>query len=171
MERVLISLGSNLGNRLQYLQRALEEIEKVDQTRVKAVSSVYEAEPVGLREQPEFLNAAVELRSNLQPLELFRALKEIERKLGRTQTIRWGPREIDIDIIYFGQRVVQEPELSIPHSEVTNRKFVLIPLSEIDREYLDPLRKCSVRELLAGCKDLSGLEKTAFVLLPPARES
>lgn len=170
MQHVLISLGSNVGDRLVYLRKALKEISRIDRTRVRAVSSVYETEPVGVKEQPDFLNAAAELESDLDPVSLFRELKKVERRIGRTQAKRWGPREIDIDIIYFGRDRVEEGGLLIPHPEVTNRKFVLVPLSEIIGTFRDPLRNCSVDELLAACKDRSRIEKTSYLLSPETQE-
>ena len=125
-----LALGSNLGDRAGYLQAARDALPEVGATVVRA-SRVAETEPVGIREQPDFLNQVLEIETSLEPRPLLGAIKGIERKLGRTARQRWGPREIDIDILRYNGRTVDEPGLHIPHPELQNRPFLLDLLEEI----------------------------------------
>jgi 2-amino-4-hydroxy-6-hydroxymethyldihydropteridine diphosphokinase len=161
MIRIFIGLGSNLGDRAKYLQCALSELVNLHQTTVKKYSSVYETEPVGVKEQPKFLNMVAEVDSMLRPDNLVRELKEIEHRVGRTFREHWGPREIDLDLLYYGGEMLNETELHVPHPEISNRRFVLVPLKEIAAEFQDPLRHLSVEELLQRCSDTSSVRKTA----------
>lgn len=160
MSRIFIGLGSNLGDRVKYLNRALSELIGLHQTIVKNYSSVYETEPVGVKGQPKFLNMVVELDSTLRPDDLVRELKEIEQRVGRTFSEHWGPREIDLDLLYYGGEMLNETALQVPHPEISNRRFVLVPLKEIAAEFQDPLRHLSIEELLHGCSDTSFVRKT-----------
>ena len=171
MARVFISLGSNLGDRLQYIQRAVEAIQKVASTRIKTVSSVYETEPVEKKNQPEFLNATAELDTTVEARQLFRALKGIEQSLGRTSTERWGSREIDLDLLYYGADVLAEAELTVPHPEIHKRRFVLVPLAEIAGEFIDPAANQSLTQLLDRCTDTSMVKKTSFTVKIQMQES
>ena len=160
MGRIFIGLGSNLGDRAAYLHRALSELGEMHQTTVKKLSSVYETEPVGVKDQPKFLNMVAELDSALRPDDLVRELKEIEHRVGRTLREHWGPREIDIDLLYYGGEMLNETALQVPHPEISNRRFVLVPLKEIAAEFQDPLRHLSVEDLLQRCSDTSSVRKT-----------
>ncbi|HPO13764.1 MAG TPA: 2-amino-4-hydroxy-6-hydroxymethyldihydropteridine diphosphokinase [Candidatus Hydrogenedentes bacterium] len=146
--RVHLSLGSNLGDREVNLQRALEALEAVAGIAIIAKSHYYETEPVGVAEQPDFLNLAVEIETELAPLELLNAVKEIEARLGRTPSEHWGPRVIDIDIILWGERTVTTEPLMVPHKEFRKRAFVLAPLAEIAPDAVDPVTGKTVTELL-----------------------
>jgi len=168
MAKVYLGLGSNKGDRLAFLKSALSEIANLDQTSIAEVSSVFETEPVGKKDQHEFLNAVVEIDTRLSPRDLLRELKHIEQALGRKDRIRWGPREIDVDILYYDDLIVDDESLHIPHGEVPHRRFVLIPLNEIASEFIDPVRKLSVVDLLKFCSDTSTVRKTKFGLLPRA---
>ena len=130
MTRVWLALGSNLGDRAEYLQAAREALPEVGATVVRA-SRVAETEPVGIREQPDFLNQVLEIETSLEPRPLLDAIKGIEQKLGRTARQRWGPREIDIDILRYNDRTVDESGLHIPHPELQNRPFLLDLLEDI----------------------------------------
>jgi len=143
---VYLSLGSNVGDREANLRRAIEELNKVGE--VSAVSSFYETEPVEFIEQPWFLNMAVELQTELMPRQLLAAVLKIEREMGRKRLQPKGPRLIDIDIVLFGNAVVRNVELAIPHPAMHERKFVLMPLAEIAPEARHPALRRSVRELL-----------------------
>ena len=160
MSRVFIGMGSNLGDKIKFLQRALTELENLLQTTIIKYSSVYETEPVGVKEQPMFLNMVAELDTLLQPDDLMHELKEIEHRVGRTGREHWGPREIDLDLLYYGGEVLNETSLQVPHPEISNRRFVLVPLKEIAAEFQDPLRHLSVEELLQQCSDTSSVRKT-----------
>jgi 2-amino-4-hydroxy-6-hydroxymethyldihydropteridine diphosphokinase len=161
MSRIFIGMGSNLGDRATFLHRALSELENLPQTTIKQFSSVYETEPVGIKDQPKFLNMVVELDSPLRPDDLLVELREIEQRVGRTFREHWGPREIDLDLLYYGGEMVNETALHVPHPEISNRRFVLVPLKEIAAEFQDPLRHLSVGELLQRCSDTSSVRKTS----------
>jgi 2-amino-4-hydroxy-6-hydroxymethyldihydropteridine diphosphokinase len=128
---VWLALGSNLGDRAGYLQSAREALTEAGIVVVHA-SRVAETEPVGIRDQPQFLNQVLEVETSLEPRPLLDAIKAIEHQLGRTARQRWGPREIDIDILRYDGRVVDEPGLHIPHAELQNRPFLLDLLEDID---------------------------------------
>jgi 2-amino-4-hydroxy-6-hydroxymethyldihydropteridine diphosphokinase len=136
--RAFIGLGGNVGNRLSRLRRAVQRLKDIPLTRVHRLSPVYETSPVGPR-QRRFLNAVVELRTALPPSVLLRALKGLEEDLGRRRRRRWGPREIDLDILYYGSRVVRKGDLRIPHPERLKRRFVLVPLADIAPRFQDPV--------------------------------
>lgn len=143
-----IGLGSNLGDREENLRRALEMMDGLPGTRVLRVSSLYRTEPVGVTDQPEFLNLAVELETELEPKALLISLQKIEDDLGRVRQVRWGSRTIDLDIIYYGDRIVEEPKLEVPHPRANQRAFVLEPLAEIAPDLVDPVTGRSVKEML-----------------------
>ena len=170
MGPIYLSLGSNLGNRLGYLQAAVEEIDRLPGTRVGRVSKVYETEPVGMPAQPDFLNLALEIQSDLSPAALLKSVKEIEAKVGRIETFRYGPREIDIDILFFGSEVVSEPLLTIPHPELTRRAFVLVPLAELASGFADPVSGLTVRHLLERCPDRSRVDAYAYSIALPRKD-
>jgi 2-amino-4-hydroxy-6-hydroxymethyldihydropteridine diphosphokinase len=170
MARIFIGLGSNLGDRLHFMHRALVEIANLQQTTVKKCSSVYETEPVGIKDQPQFLNMVVELDSTLLPKDLLRGLKEIERIIGRTNNGRWGPREIDIDLLYYNKEVIKEEKIQVPHPEIDTRRFVLVPMREIAANFQDPLRNLSISKLLQHCSDTSAVRKTSYTVSLQTKE-
>jgi 2-amino-4-hydroxy-6-hydroxymethyldihydropteridine diphosphokinase len=131
--RAFVGLGSNLGDRELNLRRALERLEELGPVRA---SSFRETDPVGVTDQPKFLNGAAELATDLQPRELLERLLEIERELGRDRATerRWGPRVIDLDLLLFGEEAIDEPGLTVPHPHLTDRRFVLEPLHELAPE-------------------------------------
>lgn len=144
---VYLSLGGNLGDRAGYLTAAIDALNALSGVRVVRVSGMYETAPVGPIDQPSFLNLAAEIETVLEPLELLNAVKEIERLLGRRPRQRWGPREIDIDIILWEDRVVETAELIVPHREFRQRAFVLRPLEELAPEAVDPVTGLTVQAL------------------------
>ena len=156
MERVFLGLGSNIGDRTANIERASRLIGEIEAVRLVRMSSLFETEPVGYEDQPDFINAVLEIGTPLTPRELLAAVKEIEQRMGRTRTVRFGPRIIDVDILLFGQRVIDEPGLTIPHPRMHERRFVLGPLAEIAPEAVHPVLKKSVMELY---RDLSPHEK------------
>jgi 2-amino-4-hydroxy-6-hydroxymethyldihydropteridine diphosphokinase len=130
--KAFIGLGSNLGEREAQLRAALDAIAQLPGTQLVRVSSLYDTEPVGETEQPNFLNAVAQVDTELTARQLLWNLLLIERRLGRIRTRRWGPRTIDLDLLLYGSLVVDEPDLKVPHPELTRRSFVLVPLVELD---------------------------------------
>ena len=151
--RAFVGLGSNMGARESFLNRAVAELKKVRETKLVWASSVYETDPVGKTDQPKFLNAAVELETALEPKALFAEAKAIEKRIGRTTSERRGPREIDIDILLYDGLVFQDDEVTVPHAEMDKRKFVLVPLKEIAPDLVHPISGMTMEELVAACKD------------------
>jgi dihydroneopterin aldolase/2-amino-4-hydroxy-6-hydroxymethyldihydropteridine diphosphokinase len=143
-----IGIGSNLGDKLYYCEKAISEILKVGRHKLLAKSSFFKTEPVGYLSQDWFVNGVIKIETDLEPSELLRTLKRIEAKLGRAETFRWGPRTIDLDILFFDDIEIQIGDLRIPHPLVQDRKFVLIPLAEIDRDLIHPVLKRTIQELI-----------------------
>ena len=135
---IFIGIGANLGPVRENFTRALRSIQK--RAHVVAVSSLYESDPVGPQDQPKFTNAVVKVETELSPFELLDYLKTIERKIGRKRTKRWGPRVIDLDIIFYGELVISTDSLVIPHPRAHERRFVLEPLLEIEPDAGIPQR-------------------------------
>ena len=148
LEKVYLSLGANLGDRLNNLARARREISKIKNTRILSFSSIYETLPWGQEKQPDFLNQAAALETALEPMELLAALQAIEIKMGRQKREKWGPREIDIDILLFGNLIIVSEQLIIPHPLLRKRLFVLVPLQELEPELVFPEDGASIEEVL-----------------------
>lgn len=138
-EKVYLSLGSNLGDSGQNLLDAVREL-AIRGLEILDVSGIYLTEPIGLKEQPDFLNMIVIGKTDLEPLSLLKQAAEVENMLGRVRKLHWGPRTIDIDILYFGDRVINTPELTVPHPRIGERAFVLLPLKEVDRDKFESLK-------------------------------
>ena len=152
MSRVYLSLGSNLGRRAEKLIQALCMLE--DELRIVRVSSIYETEPVGIREQPWFLNLVCAAETELSPQGLLAFIQSIEGKMGRVRERRFGPRPIDIDILFYDDLVTKTPSLEIPHPCLTERAFVLVPLVEIAPDLLHPTLELTVRAILEQAEGL-----------------
>ena len=159
ISEVYLSLGSNLGDRAENVKSALEALDNIDEINVVASSSFYETEPVGVTEQPKFINAAAKVETSLGPRELLKKIKSTEAMLGRAKTFRWGPRIIDIDILLFGDLVMSEKGLEIPHREMKERTFVMVPLSEIGYGVVHPLTGKTIGEEASGLSDLESIKK------------
>lgn len=157
MPKVLISIGSNLGDRVHNCKKALNEISAF--AKIMRVSSVYETEPVGNEDQPDFINCAAEIETALLPEELLKHLQEIEDKLGRIHGDRWGPRLIDIDIIFYDDLIIDSEELQIPHVSAHTRRFVLEPVTEIMPGKIHPVFGITVRELCENLEDGQPVKK------------
>ncbi len=146
--RVYLGLGTNLGDRWANLLRAIEGLRAF--VAVDAVSPVYETEPWGYANQPPFLNAVVTGLTALSPHDLLSALKQLERDVGRRPTFRYGPRVIDLDILFYGTLCLDGPDLTIPHPRLHERAFVLVPLAHIAPDLLHPILGTSMRALLGN---------------------
>jgi 2-amino-4-hydroxy-6-hydroxymethyldihydropteridine diphosphokinase len=158
-----LALGSNLGDRLATLQRAVDLLAGRPGIEVRRSSRVYETEPVG-PPQPAYLNAVIEVRTDLAPRDLLAACLAVETELGRVRAERWGPRTLDVDVLTYEDRFVDEPDLVIPHPRMHERAFVLVPLLELEPDPVLPGRR-SVRELRLPADE--GLGVRAYA--PPLR--
>lgn len=143
----IIALGSNMGDREMYLRRAWEEIEG-RAGHITKTSSIMETEAYGYTDQDNFLNMVLEIETGLSPHRLLAELLTIEAELGRVRTIHWGPRTIDLDIIYYGDQIIDDDDLRVPHPDLHNREFVLKPIAEIEPEWYDPKRQKTVGQML-----------------------
>ncbi len=148
MTEAYIGLGSNLGKRSENLKKGLQGISALPETRVIAESSLYLTPPWGKQDQNDFINQVVAVETGLTPLALLGELQQIEIKMGRQPAERWGPRIIDLDILWYGGQQIQLPELQIPHPYLRERLFVLIPLEEVNPELVFPEDGMTVKEVL-----------------------
>jgi 2-amino-4-hydroxy-6-hydroxymethyldihydropteridine diphosphokinase len=151
---VYLSLGSNIGNREASLRKAIAALPAAG-VRVTRVSSIYETQPVDYLEQPWFLNCVVEGETSVPPLDLLRAIREIEMRLGSKKEVPKGPRRIDIDILLYGETTINTPELHVPHPRMTQRRFVLAPLSEVAPQLHHPSWSGVAVQMLAAVVDQS----------------
>ena len=149
-EKVYLGLGTNLGDRVANLRGAVHALEKVRGVEVVELSSVYETAPWGIEDQPEFLNMVLVVRSELSALELLDTVKQVEKDLGREKRVRWGPRLIDIDILFFGDQLVEEDGLVVPHPYMGERVFVLAPLADVAPRLVHPHTGHTVAQMLEG---------------------
>lgn len=147
MNKVFLSIGSNEGNRLKNILLSIIKISQLENTFIENISSVYETEPYGVKEQNSFLNLVILIQTKLSPRELFENLKMIENDIGRIDRGRWQPREIDIDILFYDKLIMNEEDLQIPHADLHNRIFVLEPFCEIEPELIHPVLGKSIKEL------------------------
>jgi len=159
---IFIALGTNLGNRLENLTRAVDAL--APQVQVLAASPIYETAPWGYTDQPDFLNQVVRAITDLSPRSLLHHLKDIEARLGRKPTFRYGPRQVDLDILYYYELVLDEADLIIPHPRLHQRAFVLVPLRDIAPQFRHPVLQRTVQELLSdvdtsGVKPLAGIQE------------
>ena len=158
MATTYIGVGSNLGDTKANIQKAIKTIEESKILQDIQTSSFYLTEPVGPKNQPDFLNLVIKGQTNLEPFELLGSLLDIEDKLGRKRKEKWGPRKIDLDILFYDDITLKQRDLIIPHSEIENRRFVLIPLKEISPDLKHPVLNKNISELLEDTKDHSKVE-------------
>jgi 2-amino-4-hydroxy-6-hydroxymethyldihydropteridine diphosphokinase len=151
MAKVFIALGTNLGNREQNLKSALEQLSS--QVRIGDRSPIYETEPWGLADQPRFLNMVAGGETDLGPLALLRFVKGVERAVGRTPGIRYGPRVIDLDILSYDDEMIDGEELILPHPRLAERRFVLVPFGDIAPAWVHPKLGTTIREILSRLPD------------------
>ncbi len=149
---VFIGLGSNKGDKIKFINLAIDEIKTIDDCEVKNVSSFYESAPYGNLNQENFINAVIKITTSLDHLSLLKELKNIELRLGRIKRERWGPREIDIDILFFNDLVFSNEIITLPHEGVIYRDFVLVPLCEIEPELYHPVFHKKVCEFISELK-------------------
>ena len=160
MTEVYLLLGSNEGIPVENLRKAKILIAE-RAGKIANQSSLYETEAWGVKEQQSFLNQAILIHTSLSPTELLVTLKSIEKETGRVETIKWGPRVIDIDILFFGNETVDLPELKIPHPFIQDRRFTLVPMAEIAPNFVHPVLGKTMRTLLQNCTDNSVVIKTS----------
>ena len=156
----MLGLGSNLGNRLGYLREAVRKLQQ--HAQITAISALYETAPLG-PEQPDYLNAALRLRAALEPLAMLELQLSIERGAGRERVERWGPRTLDLDLLFIAGRTVDRPGLTVPHRELTRRAFALLPLLDVMPDASDPVSGQRYSELA------SALDRTGVRELPNSR--
>ena len=154
MTHVFLHTGSNQGNREINLRKALEFISSEIGDIIMS-SSIYETEAWGVKAQPDFYNQVIHLNTKLNPIELLNRLQSIEKKIGKPKAYKWGPRQIDIDILLFDQEIINSDILVIPHPQMAKRNFVLIPLVEIAGELIHPVYNKSINQLIEDCTDVS----------------
>lgn len=164
---VYLGLGSNLGDRPANLRRAVEAIGELAATEVVSVSSLYETEPRMYAKQPDFLNACASIRTRLEPRKLLEELLAIEQAMGRTRRVDNGPRTLDVDILLYGQLIIDQPGLQIPHPGVAERAFVLVPLAQIASEVAHPSLDETIGELLEACPDRGWVRQSSGKKLTP----
>jgi len=156
MHRVFLSLGSNMGQKVDYLDNAVDIIKKNEFIHNVKVSSVYQTDPVGYLDQDVFVNIAVLLETTLEPYDLLKVCQDVEQALNRERLIRWGPRTIDVDIILYDDLKLDDKDLTIPHPRMHERAFVLVPICELDSELVIQSQKI---QTLIETVDVSGVRK------------
>ena len=158
MNKLYLSIGGNEGNRLSNLKQAVTNIE-IFCGELLLQSSLYETAPWGKTDQPSFLNQALLIQTSHDPVSAMKIILEIEEKMGRKRTEKYGSRIIDIDILFFNNEILYLPQLKIPHPEIQNRRFVLVPMNEIASSFIHPVLKKTIRELLDECPDQLSVKK------------
>jgi 2-amino-4-hydroxy-6-hydroxymethyldihydropteridine diphosphokinase len=146
MTEVYLALGSNIGDSKAYIAKAIDLLS--DELADIKQAPLYRSKAVGYTDQPDFINTAIGAKTDLSPLELLEVTKNIEKQLGRIERFRWGPREIDIDIIFYGHQIIESDELTIPHPSFRERSFVLQPICNLSPNLIDPVSKKPIKVLL-----------------------
>jgi len=159
MPVVYLSVGSNKEDRLSNIKELIEQIKKTESLKIISVSSLYETEPVGFKKQKKFYNMCMKAETNLNPYELLSLLKNMEKNQGRKNSAKWGPRIIDADILYFDNLILKDKKLEIPHPEIHNRKFVLIPLEEVEPDFIDPRSQKKIKCMIKDTENNTSVKK------------
>lgn len=154
MKEVFIGIGSNLNNAISQVKTALAELERLPQSQVIKFSSLYSSTPMGSPDQPNFVNAVVELETDLAAAPLLQQLLWIEQQHQRVRTLHWGPRTLDLDLLLYGNETITTAELTVPHPGLKTREFVLFPLAEIAPDLMLPTGE-KIRDLLAQCQKIA----------------
>jgi 2-amino-4-hydroxy-6-hydroxymethyldihydropteridine diphosphokinase len=157
-EKIVLLLGSNIGDSKENLERAVLEL-TVDLGEPLAESAIYQTEPWGMKEQNIYLNQVVVFETLLRPERVLESIHDIEKRMGRTKIEKWGPRIMDIDILFFGDMIYESPNLKIPHPFIAERRFALVPLCELLPKMEHPLLRIKLEKLLEICPDSSKVEK------------
>ena len=165
MAHAYIGFGSNIDDRLNYITQALQLLLEADNVSLIQISSLYETEPVGYEEQNWFLNGVIAIETGLPTQQLLTLLKQIERVVGRQHRTRWGPREVDLDLLIYDQCCINTPNLIVPHPEMHQRNFVLVPFAEIAPEVRHPIFQQNIRTLLSNLND----QKAVKLVAPPLK--
>lgn len=150
---IYIGIGANLGNRKDTLRNAVGVLDAQPEIAVVAASAVYETAPIGVVDQPRFLNAVLQIRTRLSARKLLCCLLAVERQFGRTRRTRWGPRTLDLDILLYGDAVIRQPGLRVPHPHMHERAFVLVPLCDLNPHLEHPVLRQSMRVLATSLRD------------------
>ncbi|MBA3648120.1 MAG: 2-amino-4-hydroxy-6-hydroxymethyldihydropteridine diphosphokinase [Chitinophagales bacterium] len=153
MHQAYLLFGSNLDDRESHINHGLDKL-RLNNIKILKASSIYETSPWGVINQPDYLNVAVKIATNLSSVELFGIVKEFEREEGRINLQKYAPRELDIDILFYDEIIFENNELIIPHPKIQLRKFTLIPMNEIASAYVHPVLKKSIKNLLLECEDI-----------------
>lgn len=149
---VYVALGSNMGDRAHYIMEAVERLKSRKDCRINKVSTIVETEPYGVKEQEKFFNGVLKMQTLLYPQELLQVLQDLEAEANRVRTMRWGPRTLDLDIIFYDEEVIEEERLCVPHADMQNRLFVLEPLAEIAPYKRHPVYGKTIREMIVDLK-------------------
>ncbi len=156
---VFIGLGSNEGNKIDNIRATIKAISKLAFCKIEKVSSLYETFPLGEVEQDNFINAVIKIKTSLNPQALFGELKKIEQNLGRIVREKWGPREIDLDILFFNDLIFSDEIITLPHKGIIYRDFVIVPLIEIEPEFVHPVYKKNIADFLLDLKTKNIINK------------
>lgn len=153
-----IGVGTNIGNLIENVVQAIDYLKKNENITEIFVSSLYETEPVGFKEQPDFINAVFFIKTKYLVHELFKFLKDVEKKMGRQKTVKYGPRIIDLDILFYNNLVYQDVDITVPHPQLHKRSFVIFPLYELNKDFIHPLFLKNIEKLKMEMKDYGKIQ-------------
>jgi 2-amino-4-hydroxy-6-hydroxymethyldihydropteridine diphosphokinase len=157
-----IGLGSNIGDRIINVKKAIEKIDDDILCSVKKISSFYESKAFGYTEQPDFINVVIRISTGYPPDSLFHLLKGIEKEIGRVKTTKWGPRKIDLDILFYNDWIYKNRVIQIPHKGISERDFVLLPMSEIEPDYIHPELNKKISDICTSIKTKTIIDKLQY---------